>query len=121
MNKINCFLPGHAAETWLETVAELQASSTVNRVYFLGRKPPEPAIEGCGFIRTDGRFSTETIRKIAGHCQDAAYTLLISREEKINFGLFALERFLELAESTGAGMLYSDYFDRIDGKLEVHR
>jgi hypothetical protein len=120
MNKINCFLPGYAPETWLKTVVELQASNTVNRVYFLGRKPPKPAIEGCGFIRTDGRFSTETIRKIAGHSGDASYTLLISREEKINFGMFALERFLELAESTGVCMLYSDYFDRIDGKLSGH-
>jgi hypothetical protein len=120
MSRIICFLPGHAPETSLETVNELLTCSAVNGVYFLGRKPPQAAMEGCGFIRTDGRFSTETIRKIAGHSGDAEYTLLISREEKINFGMFALERFLELAESTGAGMLYSDYFDRIGGKLSGH-
>jgi len=34
--------------------------------------------------------------------------------------MFALDRFLDLAFGTGAAILYSDFFDRIDGKLVAH-
>jgi hypothetical protein len=34
--------------------------------------------------------------------------------------MLALERYLEIASGTGAGMVYSDYFDRMDGKLSGH-
>ena len=50
----------------------------------------------------------------------AAYTLVITRESKIHFGMLALERFVDLASGTGAGMLYSDYFDMLDGKHSAH-
>ena len=44
---------------------ELQASSLVNRVYLIGQEQPGEGAEGCGFIKTDGKYSTDTIRKIA--------------------------------------------------------
>ncbi len=120
MNKINCFIPYNTPGLWKETLAELGASTLVNRVYLFGKEPGETPPEGCTFIKTDGNFSTDTIRKIADHSNGAAYTLLITRESKINFGMLALERFLELASGSGASLVYSDYFDRIDGKLSGH-
>jgi hypothetical protein len=120
MNKINCFISNNTPGLWDETVAALGASELVNRVYLLGKEEPGTMVAGCGFIKTDGQFSTDTIRKIADHSTGAAYALLISREVRIELGMFALERFLELASGTGATMLYSDYFDRIGGKLMAH-
>jgi hypothetical protein len=76
--------------------------------------------EGVGFIKTDGSFSTDTIKKIADHSNGAAYALVITRETKISFGMLALERLLQLASGAGSTMVYSDYFDRIDGKLSGH-
>ena len=120
MNKINCFISNNTPGLWDETVAALGASEHVNRVYLLGKEEPGTLAAGCGFIKTDGQFSTDTIRKIADHTAGAAYALLITREVRIELGMFALERFLELASGTGATMLYSDYFDRIGGKLKAH-
>ena len=110
-NKINCFISYSTAGVWEETLEELTSSKLVNRVYLFGPEQAGNLSEGCGFIKTDGRFSTDTIRKIADHSNGAAYSLVITRESKIRFGMLALERFVDLASATGAGMLYSDYFD----------
>ncbi len=120
MSKINCFIPYNTPGLWEETLAELSASTLVNRIYLLGKEPGESVIEGCRFIKTDGSFSTDTIRKIADHSNGASHALVISRESKIGFGMLALERFLELSSGSGAAMVYSDYFDRIEGKLSGH-
>ncbi len=120
MNKINCFIPFDTPELWDATLEELQACTMVNRIYLLGKEPVERVKEGCAFIKTDGSFSTDTIRKIADHSNGAAYSLMITRESKISFGMLALERFLELASGSGSPMIYSDYFDRKEGKLSGH-
>jgi len=101
-------------------MAELRASKLVNRVYLFGHERPAELSEDCGFIPTDGKFSTHAIRKIADHSNGADYSLILTRETRISLGMFALERFLELASGTGAGMVYSDYFDMVDGKLSAH-
>jgi hypothetical protein len=101
-------------------VEELGASSLVNRVYLFGPERPEGLAEECGFIPTDGKYSTETIRKIADCSTGADYSLILIRETRIRFGMLALERFLEVASGTGAGLVYSDYFDLVEGKLSAH-
>ncbi len=120
MNKMNCFISYNRAEVWEETLQELSSSPLVNRVYLLGKEQEGALPEGCDFIKTDGRFSTDTIRKIADHSTGAGYAMVINSESKIRFGMLALERFLELASGTGTGMLYSDYFDLVEGKLIGH-
>ncbi len=120
MNKINCFISYSTPGVWDETLLELNASSLVNRVYLFGREQPGAVAEGCGFIKTDGRISTDTIRKIADHSNGAGYAMVITSESKIHFGLLALERFMEVASGTGVGMVYSDYFDMVEGKLSGH-
>ena len=120
MNKINCFISYSSPGFWDETLAELRSSQLVNRIFLLGQEQDGKLPEGCEFIRTDGSFSTNTIRKISDHSHGAAYTLLITRESRIRFGMLALERFVDLADGSGAPVLYSDYFDRIEAKLSAH-
>ncbi len=100
MNKINCFITYNRAEVWEETLQELSSNPLVNRIYLLGKELAGAVPEGCGFIKNDGSFSTDTIRKIADHSTGAGYALVITRESKIRFGMLALERFMELASVT---------------------
>jgi hypothetical protein len=120
MNKINCFISYNTPGIWEETLAELHASQLVKDIYLMGQEQAGDLPEGCTFMRSDGRFSTHTVRKIAELCSGAAYGMLITRESKINFGMLALERLVEIASGTGAPMLYSDYFHRTGGKLSKH-
>jgi hypothetical protein len=120
MSKINCFLSSNTPRVWDETMAELNGNPLVNRVYLFGHERPGELPEKCRFIPTDGKFSTQTIRKIADHATGADYSLILTRESRIHFGMLALERFLDVAAGTGAGMVYSDYFDLVGGKLKAH-
>ncbi len=120
MSKINCFISSHSPGVMDETVAGLLDSSLVNRVYMFGEEAPVKEREGSGFIKTDGKFSTDTIRKIADHSNGADFSLILMQETRIRFGMLALERFLEVASGTGAGMVYSDHFDVVDRKLKAH-
>jgi hypothetical protein len=120
MSKINCFLSCDAAGAWEGLVEELDACNLVNRVYLLGQEKPGKGAEGCGYIRTDGKFSTVTVRKIADHSDGAEYALVLAGTGRVSFGMLALERFLQVASGTGAAMIYSDYFDRVDGILQPH-
>jgi hypothetical protein len=119
-NKINCFISCDASEGWKVTLKELISSTLVDRFYLFGKEQPVSDTEGCGFIRSDGRSSTDTIRKIAAHSGDAPYAMLITHESGIHFGMLALERFMEVASGTGAGLVYSDFFQQADGKLSGH-
>jgi hypothetical protein len=120
MKGINCFLPWGEPSVWDELAGELMASRLVRSVYLYGKNLPDRLPEGCKALSTDGRFSTGTMRKIAGFTGEADYTLLVTRESRITFGLFAFERYLQVAEETGAGLLYSDFHDILDGKRSAH-
>ncbi|MEN8229274.1 MAG: glycosyltransferase family A protein [Bacteroidota bacterium] len=120
MSKINCFIPVSDPAVWDETLVELTDSKLINRVYLLGQTDPEIENERCSFIKTEGRFSTDTIKKIADHSTGVDYSMIITGESGIKLGMFALERFILVSDDMKAGMAYSNYYDSLDGKLSAH-
>ena len=48
------------------------------------------------------------------------YLLLFVPGEQVRFGQRAVERFLSAAEDTGAGLIYSDFKDEVEGQLSDH-
>lgn len=77
-----------------------------------------PLVSGVELIDTrfDPLASTKTIKKIAEMAYDCEYVLLYTKYNDLIPGYFALERFVRIAEDTGAGMLYSDHYAVVDGK-----
>jgi len=120
MKRINCFIPVSEGKVPTETVAELSANPLVNQVWLMGTQAPEQVVEGCGLIKTTGRFGTDTMRLIAKCSNEVDYSLILTQGSKINFGMFALERFVAVADDTGTGLVYSDYFDRVENRLSAH-
>ncbi len=59
------------------------------------------------------RTSTSSLRGVAAQA-DTPYTLIYTRQTRLDWVNFGLERLLQIAEDTGAAMIYSDHFD--DGK-----
>ena len=72
-------------------------------------------IEGCEIVEIDTIQSTQTVQKIAERSK-ADYTLIYQKSTVLQLGYFALERMIKIAEDTGAGMLYADYYAIIDGE-----
>lgn len=120
MSRINCFLPYNTASLWESLLPELISHELVNKIYLLGRETPAQIPEGCQFLKTDGWIGTDAMLKIADHSTGVDYTLLIMRASKITLGLFALERLCQVADETGAGMVYADYREVAEGKVTPH-
>ncbi len=63
--------------------------------------------------------STDDLRKVSSALTED-FILINTKPFDCNLGYLALERFAEVAEYTGADMLYSDYYELIDGQRHKH-
>lgn len=106
---INCFIPFQNTNQVKETIASLQASDFVNGIYLLTENNCKETIEGCQTINIDSLRSTATIREIAANA-NTAYTLIYTKSADLRLGYFALERMLQIAKDSNAGLIYSDHY-----------
>ena len=63
--------------------------------------------------------STQTLRSIA-EAISHKYVLIYTKDLPLEMGLFALDRFIAIAEDTKADMLYADHFEVVDGQRKKH-
>lgn len=115
MKTINCFIPFQSASQVSDTVAMLKASEAVNKIYLLADSSVSDKVDGCEVLTIESIYSTSTIEQIAKHA-DAPYTLIYTKDATLRFGMFAIERILQLANDSNAGLLYTDHYQIVDGK-----
>ena len=108
---VNCFIPFANVQQVEATVAELKSYDyLVKKIYLLAKEDSAGTVDGCEVVKIDGLTSTKTIKAIAERA-DADYVLLYTKYDRLKFGVFALDRFVRLAEDTQAGMLYADHYN----------
>ncbi len=112
---INCFVPFASAEQAKATVEALKSSEQVKKVYLLKTEEAEGSLEGCESIEIKSLYATDTIKKIAEKA-DADFVLLYTKYDTLVPGMFAVERMTKLASDSGAGMVYADHYQVVDGK-----
>ena len=112
--KINCFIPFQSTEQVKETVKSLKESQLVHKIFLLTEQNCE-TVEDCETIQINSLRSTQTIKAIAEKA-GADYTLIYTKSAELNFGYFALDRMLKIAQDTNAGMVYSDHYQMKAGK-----
>ena len=66
-------------------------------------------------FRISPRISTARIREIAA-ASNERFTLLYTKPTELRWVNFGLERLLQVAEDTGAAMIYADHFAEIEGE-----
>jgi glycosyltransferase involved in cell wall biosynthesis len=116
--KITACLPYSGSEATARTVEQLRQSGLVGSILLLVGKDVAP-LEGCVPLRVDAVASAATMRAMASAVK-SPYCLFVLHDTEIDFGQFGLERFLRVAESTGAGFVYSDYYDKKDVTKTPH-
>lgn len=89
MNRIDCFIPDAASAEMLSHEAEVRSASTVDFVTLR---------------------STGSVRDIAARTQ-APFTLICTKPSELRLVAFALERMLQVADDTGADLVYADHFN----------
>lgn len=115
MKKIDAFILYSEPDKALKTVTELQKSDFINKIYLLTPEDVKETIKGCINIEIDTFQSSNTIKKIAEKTK-ADYTIIYNKPTPLKLGYFALERMMQIAEDSSAGMVYSDYFAIVCGE-----
>ncbi len=113
MKRIDCFIPFVSAEQAGQTVENLKAEGLVANIYLLAGDNAEAPVEGCQVLKVKNLTASETMRTIAGHVQ-SDYAMLYTKYNTLKFAPFAVERFVKLADDSGAGMLYADHYNVTD-------
>ena len=115
--KINCFIySGNENETQV-TVNQLKSSDLVNDIFVISTEKAE--FTNAKTLICKNPFSTETIKLIAGK-SNAIYSLISLQNQGFGIGQFAVERMVQVAENTGAAMVYSDYYEIKNGIQSQH-
>ncbi len=132
---VTCFLPWSDTGSLAASVASLRASGLASRVYVV--IPPgiddapganeavsARAIEslqgiGAGEIISGGFSSTDALRKMAA-VTDTGYVITYSKGFPLDLGKHAVERMMQICDDTGAGMVYSDYWENKNGVMSPH-
>jgi len=99
---ITVFLPGSNNDYNAKFIDELKSSGLVAEI-----------------INIENPFDSKATELIKTKTK-TDYILLLTQETLIEMGQFSLERFLSVAESTGTGMLYSDYYEINDAERKLH-
>jgi hypothetical protein len=73
----------------------------------------------CEAVRTDSFTSGKTLNRVLAKIK-TNYFLFISQVQNIKINQFELERMIGIAEQTGAGMIFSDYYDTKNGNRVEH-
>ncbi len=94
MKKINCFLP--FSEDHKNLIGYLSKHEKINKIFLMGKGNIPLEFRKCERIDSDGLFHTATIRKIA-EFSDSDYSMVIEGQNSIDFGAFAIDRFISIA------------------------
>lgn len=112
---IDCFIPFEDASQAVQTVTSLRNEPTVDKIFLLRLPSSTGTIDGCEALDVQSINSTEAVKKIAAAAK-AEYTLIYLKQTPLNFGKFALERFISIADDSSAAMLYADHFKDSNGQ-----
>jgi len=121
MSRIDCFIPYESSEQVQQTLHELQNSSIVHQIHLLAMSAVEreKSLPDFPVISVKKITASETIRQIA-MTTTADYVLLYLKTLPLQIGYLALERMIQIAENTQAGMLYADSYRVIDGEKKLY-
>lgn len=101
------------------TADSFNRSGVAERIFVVMNEKNNPGYSGVEFIKSAGFSSTVSIRKMADSIK-TEYAVIYSKAFRLDLGKFSLNRMIQVCEDTGAGMVYSDYFENKENRLSPH-
>jgi hypothetical protein len=119
--RVTCFMPFSDKDSIDFTVSSLKSSGLINKIFVVANEELSPDYSGpdVSFIYSKGFSTTDAVKKI-GEAFRTDYILIYSKTFPLDLSKFALNRMIQVCEDTGAGMVYSDYWENKEGKLAPH-
>jgi hypothetical protein len=119
MKKVTTFIPFVDEPTTIDLVNQLRLTQSVDKIIILADEVSALSINGIEILHAERVESSKAIRAIAEKAE-TEFVLLLTKSLKIDLGSYSVERFINVANDTGAGILYSDFYETKDGNLEKH-
>jgi hypothetical protein len=118
---VTCFLPFSDTGSVEASIASLRSSGLECRIFVV--IPPDsggsiPGIDA-DFIVSGGFASTDALKKMSA-VADSSYVLTYSKGFPLDMGRHAIARMMQICDDTGAGMVYSDYYERKNDVMSPH-
>ena len=114
--KITCFVPFSGRESIEFTTASLRNSGVVEDIFVLTNGDVTYDYPGVKFLVSPGFSSTASVKMISDTAK-SDFILIYTKEFRLDTGKFALKRMMQVCEDTGAGMVYSDYYENKKDRL----
>ncbi|TVQ06651.1 MAG: glycosyltransferase family 2 protein [Bacteroidetes bacterium] len=117
-NVITCFIPAGEAKDNQITLNELAQNPLVKEIFITGKglaEGLELPSKAC-LSEIENLQTTKGIKKMAT-LSKTPYTLIYTKTLPLKLGAWALERMLQVAENTAAGMVYADHYQEKEGQL----
>lgn len=110
MGNMTVVLPYSEHPGFDENLRRCSDSSAVGKIVLLHSEGSVHAPKGVETIQTDVLHSGKTINAVLQKCT-SDYILFLTQRGEATLGQFALERFLDVAKETGAGITFADYLE----------
>ncbi len=117
--KVTCFIPFSSKEESLITIQSMMDSGLVKKLVLVAKEDPKVGMAGVEWLQAGSLTATVTLKAAAGMV-DTDYVAIYTKTQGMELGQNALHRMIKSMDESGAGMVYSDYFEKKDGKLNAH-
>ncbi len=112
------FIPYNGNVKIWESANALRSSKMIEELYLLTDESVKVP-KSSQVINTENIFSTKTLKALSEEA-DSEFILLQLKPLEIVFEKFSLSRFFEVAKLTGAGLIYSDFYELNNSNLIAH-
>jgi glycosyltransferase involved in cell wall biosynthesis len=119
MNRLTIAIP-YTEDKQFETLArQLIAHQLVEEVICLHQNAPPPLPKGVKAVKVDAFFSGPSINSLIEEWR-TDYMLLILPGGRVELGARAMERFVQVADDSGAAFVYSDFRGQSGAEITDH-
>lgn len=119
MNHISVVIPYSTDNYFPATLQQFIDSPLVSSIFVLNDGSFVSKIKKCEPVKLPDISSGKSLNAILGKIT-TEYFLFISQAQMLTLNQAALERFLHVARDTGAGMVYSDFYEVKQGSRSEH-
>ncbi|HEX7535296.1 MAG TPA: glycosyltransferase family 2 protein, partial [Syntrophales bacterium] len=119
MNKLTAVMPFSLQSGFEKTLRVFIQSPLIEEVIVLHESAFEPPWPRCKVMRASSLFSGQVLNNLIEKIR-TDFLMIMTEPAKMEIPPATLERFLNIAESTDSGMVYSDYLDEEECRLVEH-
>jgi len=119
MKPFTVITPYSPESSFKGTLSLLLASDLVEQVVVVTQEPVHIDISGCSILVVDSLPSGKTLNRLLSEIQ-TKYLLILQQFKQISIEPTTLERFWEIGESSGAGLVYSNFYDQSKHEKKLH-